>query len=99
MLNTNNIVPSWNSDMRKLIFSVTVTLFSKIDFFRKAMYALSKYGVSGMLNTDNIVPSLNADMPKLIFAVTLTLFSKNRLVQKGHICPIETGVFGDAEFE
>ena len=52
-----------------------------------------------MPNTNSIVPRSNSDMRKLIFSGKLTLFSKNRLFQKHHVCPIDLGVFGHAEYE
>ena len=107
--------------MRKLIFSDTLTLFSKnrlsqkshvcpieIGVFGHAEYEYNspdtefrhaKNGFSGTLNTNNIVPGPNSDMRKSIFSDTLTLFSENRPSQKGHVCPIEIGVFRYAEYE
>ena len=84
--------------MRKLIFSGSLTYNQKIDFFRKALYALSKWEFSDMLHTNGIVPIPNSDMRKFILC-TLTLFSKKQLFLKSHVCTIEMGVFSRAEYE
>ena len=85
--------------MRKLIFSDTLTLFSKNRHFQKGHVCPIEIGVFGHAEYEYNSPDTECRHAKIDILGYLTLFSENRLSQKGHVCPTEIGVFGYAEYE
>ena len=99
MLNTNIIVPRSNADMRKLIISDTLTLFSKNRLFQKGHVCPIEIGVFGNAEYEYNSSVLECRHAKIDNLGYPNIILKNRLFQKGHVCPIEIGVFGDAEYK
>ena len=97
MLNTNNIVPSPNSDIRKLIFSGTPHIILKKSLSQKCHIFPIEIGVFGHMEYEQYSPEREIRQAKIDIRGYPHIILKKSLSQKGYVCPIGIWVFGHAE--